>query len=66
MFQPSIDVIRAVHSDRIRRDVIARIQPEIQPRGSRVVSARRSIGRSVVRIGARIAAEPEAPLGLAR
>ena len=63
MFRNDIDVIRAVQSDRIRRDVIARVGPEIAPRDSSVVAFRRSIGRSIVRIGARIAADP-APSGV--
>jgi len=64
MFRNDIDVIRAVQSDRIARDVIARVGPEVAPRGSSVVAFRRSVGRWIVRIGARIAAEP-APVGRA-
>ena len=67
MYRPDIDVIRAVHSDRIRQDVIARVGLEVAPREPAVLAARRSIGRSIVRVGARIAAEPapEHALGLA-
>ena len=60
MYRNDIDVIRAVHSDRIRRDVIARSCPEMAPGESAVRVARRSVGRSIVRIGTRIAAEPSA------
>ena len=56
MFQRDISVIRAVHSDRISRDVIVR--PEIAPRESSFRAVRRSIGHSIERFGARIAAEP--------
>jgi hypothetical protein len=58
VFQPSIDVIRAVHSDRIRRDVNARHRSGIPARSSAFRAVRRAIGRSIVRMGARIAAEP--------
>ena len=60
MFQPSIDVIRAVQSDRISRDVIARARPEVARNGdseSAVRAIRRSIGRRVVRFGERIASD---------
>ena len=57
MFHPDIAVIRAVQSDRIQRQVIARVRPEIAPRDSSIRAARRAIGRSIVRIGAAIAAE---------
>ena len=57
MFQPDIDVIRAVHSDRIRRDVIARMRVEPASRKPVVLVARRSIGRSIERLGVRIAGE---------
>ena len=68
MFRPDIDVIRAVHSDRIRRDVMAHVRPEVAPRDTSMRAARRFIGRSIVRIGARIASEPagEPSLRLAR
>jgi len=68
MFRPDIDVIRAVHSDRIRRDVHARHRPDIAPGESVMRAARRSIGRSIVRVGTRIASEPagEPSLRLAR
>jgi hypothetical protein len=68
MFVPDIAVIRAVQSDRIRRDVIRAARPEVPAGDSRVQAARRTIGRSIVRIGARIAAEPapETSLRLAR
>jgi hypothetical protein len=68
MFQPDIDVIRAVHSDRIRRDVFAQFHPALAPRESAVAAGRRAIGRSIVRLGVRIAADPatERHLRLAR
>jgi hypothetical protein len=55
-----IALIRAVQSDRIAREVIARVGPEVASRDSRVTAARRSVGRALVRAGARIAAEPVA------
>ena len=58
MYRNDIDVIRAVQLDRIRRDVTARVRREVAPRDSTMRAARRLIGRSIVRIGARIAAEP--------
>ena len=58
MFQNDIAVIRAVQSDRIQRSVIARVGPEIAPRDSGIRAVRRSIGRSIVRVGSAIAAEP--------
>ncbi len=58
MFQPDIDVIRAVQSDRIRRDAHAHLRADLAPRDTTLRSARRSIGRTIVRFGARIAAEP--------
>jgi hypothetical protein len=63
MFERDIAVIRAVHSDRIRQDEMARHRAEVrhaQRRERAVPAARRAIGRSIVRIGARIAAEPTA------
>ena len=57
MFRPDIGVIRAVHSDRIRRDIVARVRPEMAPRESAYLAARRRIGHWIVRQGARIAAE---------
>ena len=67
MFRNDIATIRAVQSDRISRDVLSRTTPELAPRDSRIRAARRSIGRSIVRVGARIAAEPSTgrPLDLA-
>ena len=44
MFQNDIAVIRAVHSDRISRDVMSRVMPEMAPRDSSIRAARRSIG----------------------
>lgn len=64
MFRNDIAVIRAVQSDRISRDVMSRVVPEMAPRDSAVRTARRSIGRSIVRVGVRIAADR--PLELAR
>ena len=67
MFERDIAVIRAVHSDRIRQDEMTRHRGEmrrIQRRESAVQGARRAIGRSIVAIGARIAAEPAADAGL--
>jgi hypothetical protein len=58
MFTRDIGVIRAVHSDRIRRDVIARVHPHVVPRESSFLVVRRAVGRSIVRVGSRIAAEP--------
>jgi hypothetical protein len=71
MFRNDIDVIRAVHSDRIDRDVMPRVRPEVAPRGasiSAIRAMRRWVGRSFVRFGERIAAEPsaESQLRLAR
>ena len=67
MFEREIAVIRAVHSDRIRQDEMARDRAEmrhIQRREPAARTARRAIGRSIVRVGARIAAEPTAEAGL--
>ena len=58
MYGPDIDVIRAVQSDRIRRDVTARIRPELAPRAPALLAMRRLIGRPIIRLGARIAADP--------
>ena len=68
MFRNDISVIRAVHSDRIRRHVIARSRPDVPRRESALLVARRSVGHSIVRLGARIANEPgvEPLLRLAR
>jgi hypothetical protein len=66
MFRPDIDVIRAVHSDRIRRDIHARRRAEMPARSSAFRAFRRAIGRSIVRVGVRIASEPAASLELAR
>ena len=57
MFRYDISVIRAVQSDRIQRDVMACAEPAVAPRGSSFRAARRQVGRSIVRVGARIAAE---------
>jgi hypothetical protein len=64
MFRNDIAVIRAVQSDRIARDITSRVMPETAPRETSIRSARRSIGRSIVRIGVRIAADR--PMELAR
>jgi hypothetical protein len=64
VFIRDIGVIRAVHSDRIRRDITARARPEVAPRDSSMTVARRQVGRSIVRIGSRIAAEPAPEHGL--
>ena len=72
MFRNDIDVIRAVHSDRIDRDVMSRVRPEVAPGGASISAIRllmrRWVGRSFVRFGERIAAEPsaESQLRLAR
>ena len=80
MFNNDIDVIRAVQTDRINRDVrsaraageqasadlalLARRRsdlPDVTPRATPFRMARRSIGRSIVRIGTRIAADSASP-----
>ena len=43
--------------DRVRHDKVARHRAELPRRESRVLAIRRAIGRSMVRIGARMAAE---------
>jgi hypothetical protein len=57
MFRNDIAVIRAVQSDRIQRQVLARVGPAVAPRDSRFRAVRRSVGRSIVRFGAAVAAD---------
>jgi hypothetical protein len=68
MFGNDIDVIRAVHSDRIKRDIRVRDFDSRDERVSRIARIRRKIGRPIVRIGTRIAGEnaTEPNLRLAR
>ena len=51
MFRNDIDVIRAVHSDRIHRDVMSRVRPEVAPRGASISAIRvdAPVGRPLVR-----------------
>ncbi len=62
MLNNDIAVIRAVHADRLSRDLAA-VEVARKKRGSGR-SIRRSIGRLMVRAGHRLAAE--SPLELAR
>ena len=63
-----IAMIRAVHSDRIKRDIRIRTIDSHYRHVSRISGIRRAIGRPIVRIGARIAGEgaTEPNLRLAR
>ena len=57
MFRTDIDVVRVIHADRLQRDLgAARVAQSTQP-GPRP-SFRRVVGRSIVRLGSWVAAEP--------
>ena len=57
MFRNDIDVIRAAHTDRMRRDIFERGRPEWVDRRSRISTIRRSIGAPMVIIGRWIAGD---------
>jgi len=63
MFNRDIHVIRVIHAERVERDVYAVRVAGAFPRAPRR-SIGRAIGRSIVRVGAWVAAEqaPEPPL----
>lgn len=59
----SIRAVNAIHADRVARftaeaERAALVRGSQRPDERRVRSIRRAVGRSIVRIGARIAAEP--------
>jgi len=58
MFRSDIALVRVIHAERVERDLAAVEIDRIIPHGLRP-SVRRGIGRSIVRLGAWVAAEPE-------
>lgn len=57
MFQRDIDLVRVIHAERVERDLAAARIARAIPHGPRS-SIRRVIGRSIVRLGSWVAAEP--------
>jgi hypothetical protein len=55
MFRPDIDLVRVIHAERVDRDLAA-VRVARVPRHS----MRRLVGRSIVRVGSWVAAEPNA------
>jgi len=60
MFSQDFAVIRAVHTDRLKRDLDSVAFARFASHSG--YSLRRSVGRSIVRLGARIAADPSLEL----
>jgi hypothetical protein len=56
MFSQDFAVIRAVHADRLKRDLDSVAFARFSRHAGH--SVRRSVGRSIARLGARIAADP--------
>ena len=59
MFRPDIDLVRVIHAERVERDLAAVRAERDRPRAQRS-SIRRSVGRSMVRLGSWVAAEAAA------
>ena len=59
MFRYDIDLVRVIHAERVERDLSAVQVARAFPRVPRPF-IRRAVGRSIVRVGSWIAAEPAA------